>query len=55
MLHYGSPVGIFYVRESMRPAPVAYQKAVALGVVAGIVRTRKHLHKPAVAVLAVPG
>ena len=55
MLHHGSPVGILYVRESMRPAPVAYQQAVALGVVTGIVRSRKHLHKPSVAVLAVPG
>ena len=52
MLHDGGLVCIFNIRESMRSALVANQKAVALGVVAGIVCARKHLYKAPVAVLA---
>ena len=36
----------------MRSALVAYQQAVALRIVAGVVRSRQHLHQTAVAVLA---
>ena len=52
MLHDCGLVCIFDVRESMRPALVANQKAVALGVVAGIVCSGEHLDKAPVAVLA---
>ena len=55
MFHHSCPVGIPNVGESMRPASVPYQKAVALGEIPGIVRPGKHLHQTAVAVLAVPG
>ena len=54
MFHHSCPVSIPNVGESMRPASVPYQKAVALGEIPGIVRPGKHLHQTAVAVLAVP-
>ena len=52
MLDHSRLVGILYVRECMRSALVAYQKAVALREIAGIVRTRQHLDQTTVAVLA---
>ena len=55
MFYNGTFVCILDERESMRATSVANQKAVALGVVAGIVCPGEHLDKASVAVLAVPG
>ena len=52
MLHYRCRVLALHIRESVRTALVSKKKAVALRVVAGILRTWKDLHKTPVAVLA---
>ena len=43
------------IRERVRTASRAEQEAVTLAVVARAFRTGRHLHQPAVAVLAMPG
>ena len=52
MLHNRTLVCILDIWERMRTALVADEQTVTLRKVAGIVRTRKHLHQTAIAVLA---
>ena len=55
VLDDGGGVGVAYHREGVRAAFVADQQAVALAVVAGVLRTGIHPHEPPVGVLAVAG